>query len=519
MIKTITDLVKGAIGGEPIVMPAERPEYGHYFTNIAFLTAKEARQNPREVAEEAVKKIKELSPEGFFEKVEIAGPGFINFTLSQETLAGELKKILKEGDKYGREEKNNPQKIQVEFISANPTGPLTFGNGRGGPFGDVLANIFAYLGDDVTKEYYVNDAGGQVLKLGKSVLKEDGAEYKGEYIEDLRKIIDANKKEAKEAGEEAVKEVLSWLKKTVSENMGIDMDVWFSEKSLYENGTVDMVIDKLKEKGLIYEREGALWFKSTEYGDDKDRVVVKSDGEKTYFAGDMAYLWNKFAERKFNKVINIWGADHHGDVARVKGAFEALDLNGDFEILLLQFVRLLKEGKEMKMSKRKGVYVTVDEVIEEIGRDAYRFLLLMYSSDSHIDFDMNVAKEKSMENPVYYAQYAGVRAGNIIKKADEAGIAISSNIKELNTPEDLALMFEILRFKDVIRMAGEQMKPEMLARYSLDLSKKFHAFYDKERIVGEESNIAGQRLSLVKASYQIFKNLFGILGVSLPEKM
>jgi len=519
MIDVISSLVKEVVGPQATVMPTERSEHGHYFTNAAFSAAKTSGEDPRKTAEKIIEKILSLAPGGMFESIEIAGPGFINFTLSQKALAEEIKKAVEKGDNYGKGQLEKPKKIQVEFISANPTGPLTFGNGRGGPFGDVLSNIFSYLGNEVVKEYYVNDAGGQVLKLGRSVMGEEEAEYKGEYIEDIRRVVKTEGRDVKQVGADAVEEVKNWLKKTVEENMGIAMDVWFSEKSLHENGTVDKVIDMLRSKGLVYENEGALWFKSSEFGDDKDRVIVKSDGEKTYFAGDIAYLWNKFEERGFDKVINIWGADHHGDVARVKGAFKALGLDGEFEILITQFVRLLKDGKEVRMSKRKGVYVTVDEVIEEIGKDAYRFLLLMYSPDSHIDFNMDVAKERSMENPVYYVQYAAVRAGNIVRKSAEADIISGEDLSKLDTREDVALMHEISRFPDIVAEAGLQMKPEYLARYAVDISKKFHAFYDKERIIGEEPDTASARLTLVKASYQVFKNLFGILGISLPDKM
>ena len=351
----------------------------------------------------------------------------------------ELEKILEQKENYGKSDLGQNKKAQVEFISANPTGPLTLGNGRGGFYGDVLANILAKTGFDVEREYYVNDVGEQIKKLGHSILDDEQAVYRGEYISDLRDKLDSrlrgnDKKDggngkresgndnhdAEKIGKQAAEIIMQeMIMPTIEKKMKIKFDGYFNENSLYEDGKVDEIIDYLKEKKLAYEQEGALWFKSTQFGDEKDRVLIKADGEKTYLASDIAYLKNKF-ERKFNKLVYIWGADHHGYVGRIKAAASALGYNSDdIEIIIMQLVRLMSGGKEIRMSKRAGTYIALDELLDEISLDVARFFFLMYSPDTHMNFDLDLAKEHSQKNPVYYVQYAYARMHSIFKKSDK----------------------------------------------------------------------------------------------------
>ena len=526
MFKTkIVDLLKKAVKENidfDILIP-DSDNFGHYSTNIALKLVKIRKNNPLAIAQEIVSFLEKSVQANFFEKIEIAGPGFINFWISKKALQSELKEILKKKEKYGDLKIGQNKKIQVEFISANPTGPLTIGNGRGGPFGDTLANVLKKAGYKTTKEYYVNDAGGQIKSLGRSVLGEKGAEYSGDYIDKLKKKI--KNKNVESVGQKAAREILKQIKKTVENGMRIKMDSWFLEKKeLLDSNEIAKTIDWLKKKNLTYEKEDALWFKSSQFGDEKDRVLVKSNGETTYLASDIAYHKNKFVKRKFNQVINVWGADHHGDVGRVKAAVEVLGFKNKLEIILMQFVRLVKDGKEVRMSKRKGVYVTVDDLLKEVGRDAFRFFFLMYSPDSHINFDLKLAKEHSLKNPVYYVQYAAVRAKGILKKYQALSIKYQKTNKKidfnlLDTNEDIKLMLALSRFPEKIEKSANKYSPQVLVRYALDLAREFHNFYEKERIGGENEKLMLARLELIKAISIVFGILFDILGITYPEKM
>ena len=378
---------------ENLTVEETQAKFGDYSTNIAMLLAKKVGKAPKEIAQ---KILNELKKDELFKEVSVTGPGFINFTLGSPVWQEKITEIIKRGEKYGELEIGKGAKTNVEFISANPTGPLTVGNSRGGVIGDVLSNILKKAGHSVTREYYFNDKGGQIDILGHSVLGDSEAQYKGEYISELAKEV--NGENAREVGEKAAQILIQKIKQTV-ETMGIKFDVWFAEgRDLRDKGKIEEIIVWLKEKDLAYENEGALWFKSTQFGDNKDRVLLKSDGEPTYFALDCAYHKNKFAERNFQKCINVWGADHHGDVARVKGFVKALGYEDKFEILIHQFVRIMSEGKEVRMSKRAGNFILVDDLLKEVGRDVYRFFMLQYAPDSHLVFDLDLAKEQSQKN-------------------------------------------------------------------------------------------------------------------------
>ena len=417
--------------GESGWCPEIRVEYsgekthGDYATNIAMVIAKIVKKNPLEIAENLKSCILNLKSE-LFDKIEVAKPGFINFFLSKEYLQKQVGEILKKGEKFGELNIGKGKKVQVEFISANPTGPLTVGNARGGPFGDVLGNVVKKAGFKVEKAYYINDCGMQILALGHSVLKDSEAQYKGDYIDELAKRI--KEKElypvgsrrlsfgAYKAGELAAKIIIDEMIKKTTDRMGINYDEWFSENTLYESGQVNKVLKILEQKNLIYQKEKATWFRSSKYGDKRDRVVVKAGGDKTYLAGDVAYHHYKFEKKKFDKVIDVWGADHAGDVAGLQAGAEALGHKGKLDILLLQFVTILEKGEKLKISKRRGTFITMDELLDEVGVDIARFFFLQKAANTHLNFDLALAQKQSEKNPVYYVQYAHARICSILKK-------------------------------------------------------------------------------------------------------
>ncbi|MDD5590178.1 MAG: arginine--tRNA ligase, partial [Candidatus Portnoybacteria bacterium] len=457
------------------------------------------------------------------EKAEVAAPGFVNFFLSASRLQKETAMILGQKENYGSLDIGQKKKVQVEFISANPTGPLTLGNGRGGFMGDVLANILAKSGFEVEREYYVNDAGLQVGKLGHSIKKDELAEYKGKYIDALSYLA-KNADEITVIGKAAADVILeTMIKPTVEKGMKIKFDLWFRESELYkidENTKirqVDKIINFLKEKKLAYEKEGALWFKSTEFGDDKDRVLIKTDGEKTYLASDVAYLKNK-SERGFEKLIYFWGADHHGYVQRYKAAGQALGFDSEnIEIIIVQLVRLMKEGKEVRMSKRAGNYVTLDELIEEVGLDAARFFFLMHSAETHMDFDLDLAKEKSEKNPVYYVQYAHARISSIFRKA---GQEPGNDFGLLKETAELNLIKQIARLPEIVEDSAKDYQVQRLPQFALDLVRSFHKFYEECRVIDEKNpELTAGRLGLIKAVQIVLKNTLDLMGISAPEKM
>ncbi|MDD2730695.1 MAG: arginine--tRNA ligase [Candidatus Portnoybacteria bacterium] len=521
----------------------ERPEsekFGDYSTSVALKLAKKEGRNPIEFAQEMAQKIK--NP--MLAKVEAVAPGFVNFTLSEEFLNGQVKEILKAGKKYGQSALGGSAlggKIQVEFISANPTGPLTLGNGRGGFFGDVLANVLTAAGYSVKREYLINDAGFQVEVLGHSVLKDERAQYKGEHIDKLNKklVCWLCSKDPKKIGQKAARYILkNLIKPTISERMKIKFDVWISEQKIKKSGRPEKILKTLREKNLIYEQDGATWFKSTEFGDDKDRVLITSakDGRgqaETYLLPDIAYHHKKFAEDKFDKVINVWGADHHGYVARLQAAGKAL---GEWDeqklkIIIMQLVRLFENGQEVKMSKRAGTYITLDELLDEIPLDVARWFFLTRSADTHMDFNLDLAKEQSDKNPVYYAQYAYARICSILRKTSEGGspplggvrgdVEFNYSIAQpLNHPAELGLIKQLIRLPEIVEDTAKDYQVHRLPQYALDLVRAFHKFYEKCKVLDENDKEKTQvRLGLVEATKIILANTLTLMGISAPEKM
>ena len=501
----------------------EHPEekiHGDYSTNIAMVIVKPVKKNPLEIAEIINNQLLIINKKlKLFKKIEIAKPGFINFFLSKEYLQRQVDEILKQGEKFGNLNLGKNKKVQVEFISANPTGPLTVGNARGGPFGDVLGNILEKAGFKVEKAYYINDYGMQILALGHSVLKDREAQYKGDYIDYLNKKI--KEKDPYRAGEMAAKIIIKEMIKKTTERMGIKYDEWLSETALHQSSQVDKVLKFLEKKDLVYEKEGAKWFKSTKYGDERDRVLVKADGWKTYLAGDIAYHRYKFEKKKFDKVIDIWGADHYGDVAGLQGGVEALSHQGKLDIILLQFVTILEKGIEKKISKRKGTYVAMDELLDEVGSDVTRFLFLQKSADTHLNFDLTLAKEQSEKNPVYYVQYAHARICSILRKCGKFEIRISNieNLKLLSHPSELALIKQLIRFPEIIEDTAKDYQVQRLPQYAIDLATVFHQFYRDCKVLTQDRSLSNARLGLVLATKTVLKNTLNLMGVSAPEKM
>ena len=504
---------------------------GDYATNIAMMLAKEVKESPMEAAE----KIKgstlasaRVEPLLMFKKIEVVKPGFINFWLSDRTLQLVVVKINREKSKFGDSDAGQGKKIHMDFVSANPTGPVHIGNARGGPLGDTLANVFEKAGYEPFREYYINDAGNQVEVLGHSILGDKEAQYKGEYIRELSSELKTqNSKlwngDVRKVGQEGVKIIIEEYIKPSMEKFGIKFDNWFSEKELQKSGKAEEVINTLRERDFVYEKGGALWFKSTRFGDDKDRVVVKSTGEKTYFGSDIAYHKNRL-DQGFDRLINVWGADHHGDVVRVKGALEALGYKNKLDVILTQLVRVIKNGREMKMSKRAGTYVSIDDLIDEVGKDATRFFFLMHSADTHMNFDLDLAKERSEKNPVYYVQYAHARICSILRKAE--GILPTFNIRNVPTfnvrihAKEYALMFELLKFPDLVEEIAGSYEVHHLSRYAMDVADKFHSFYDECRVIDEDNlELTAARLELIKAVKIVLAEVLRLMGVSAPEKM
>ncbi|MBQ3854361.1 MAG: arginine--tRNA ligase [Anaerovibrio sp.] len=515
-----------------------KKELGDFATNFAMQSAKAFRMNPRKIAEEVTSRISG----DWLERIEIAGPGFINFFLKSNVLYDGLAAIMKRGQGFGQLPKKDMAPVQVEYVSANPTGPLHVGHGRGAAAGSALVNVMRAAGYPVTSEYYINDAGNQINNLALSV-NHRYLELLGKATEDTfpengyhgADIIDTARRIIKKDGEKylnmseeerlgifkelALKEKLAALKEDL-EAFNCTFDVWYSERTLHPD-KVKAAVEVLKANGKIYEEDGALWLKSTEYGDDKDRVVIRDNGVPTYLAADIAYHKDKF-ERGFGKLINIWGADHHGYICRVKAAMSALGFNADnLDVLLLQMVRLLRGGELVKLSKRTGQTVTLAELIEEVGTDAARYFFIMRSMDSQLDFDLDLAKSKTNENPVYYIQYAHARICSIFRQAEETGLKVGDNVDlTLLTDEtEIDIINKLQEYEEEIERAAAEYAPQRIARYAYDLASKFHSFYNQCRILGVDEKLAEARLALVTVTAHTIKHALGILGVSAPEKM
>ncbi|MDR3584671.1 MAG: arginine--tRNA ligase [Desulfosporosinus sp.] len=520
--------------------PRER-QHGDLATNLAMVLAKQAKRSPREIAATLINHLDTTGT--WIEASEIAGAGFINFRLNPSWLTNVIDTVIKAGELYGQVDIGKGQKIQVEFVSANPTGLLHMGNARGAALGDSLASLLSMAGYEVSREFYINDTGNQIHNFGLSLearyLQQLGQEapfpeggYHGEdLIETVKGLIAkvGDKYLSVESGlrreflvRYALDEKMRDIKETL-QDFGVEYDVWFNEQSLHDSGAVRSTMEELEKKGYIYEKEGALWLKSTLLGDEKDEVVVRSNGTPTYFAADIAYHRNKF-ERGFNRVINIWGADHHGHVARLKGAMSALGYDADnLQIILMQLVRLIQNGEVVKMSKRSGQYITLRELMDEVGKDAARFFFNLRDPDSTVDFDMDLAKAQSSDNPVYYVQYAHARMCSILRQAEELGDAgispLAEDLKRLDSSEERDLLKKMADLPSEIIVAARLMEPHRLARYVLDLAGLFHTFYNSQRVLVDDDGLRRARLSLVMAVKQIISNVLGILGVSAPEKM
>ncbi|MBZ9572341.1 arginine--tRNA ligase [Patescibacteria group bacterium] len=494
---------------------SEEKIHGDYSTNIAFQIAKEVKKKPVEIAKIIRLKLKDQKSK-MFEKVEIAKPGFVNFFLSKEYLQKELLEILKSGEKFGELNLGKGKKIQVEFISANPTGPLTVGNARGGPLGDVLGNILKRAGFKVEKAYYINDYGMQVLTLGHSVLKDSEAKYKGKYIDYLNKKI--KEKDPYKAGERAAQVIVKEMIKKTTDRIGIKYDEWISETSLHRSGAVDQALELLKKEGLICQKEGALWFKSSKFGDERDRVVVKKDDWKTYLAGDIALHRYKFEKKKFDKVIDIWGADHAGDVAGLQAGVQALGHKGKLDIILLQFVTIFEKGEKLKMSKRAGIYVAMDELLDKVGSDVTRFFFLQKSTNTHLNFNLSLAREQSEKNPVYYVQYAHARICSIFKKAKIKSKKVK-NLELLTHPSELTLIKQLIRFPEIIEDTTKDYQVQRIPQYAIDLATAFHQFYRDCKVLSEVKGLREARLGLILATKTVIKNTLNLMGISAPERM
>ncbi len=517
----------------------ERPKeekFGDYSTNIAMKLAKPLKRPPFAIAQELKEKLEKNS---MFEKIEIAGAGFINFYLSKDYVFTILDNIILQKDKFGSSDIGKNQNVMVEYVSANPTGYLHVGHGRGAVVGDVISNVLKFAGYNVFKEYYVNDAGSQIDKLAQSVYLrykeilgeqiefiEDG--YNGEYIYLIAEKIKEKYGSSLNKEYDEVKKIISdfslnWALeeiKTDLENFGIKFDNWFSENKLYTEGKVFETINKLQEKNFIYEKDGAKWFKTTDFGDDKDRVAVRADGTTTYYASDIAYHKDKL-ERGYTRLIDVWGADHHGYIKRVEAAIEAMGYGKNIlDVVLVQIVNLFKDGKPFVMSKRAGTFITLRDLIEEVGKDAARIFFIMRSSDSQFDFDLSEAKKQSSDNPAYYIQYAHARICSIIEKT---GISLDKIEKfELNLlkePEEQRLIKKLAEFQEVIEQISRSNEVHKLIKYGQDVAALLHSFYNKHRVIGEDKDIECARLKMLLSVKIVLKNILTIAGVTAPEKM
>ena len=520
-----------------IEIPKEK-SHGDYSTNIAMQLTRLLRKNPRMIAEELIEAIDK--EEANIDSIEIAGPGFINMFMKKDALTSIIKEVLEEKDDYGKSDAGKGIKYNVEFVSANPTGDLHLGHAKGAAVGDSICRIMSAAGYDVTREYYINDAGNQIYNLALSLyaryreafgldfeLPEDG--YHGQDIKDIAvkikeevgdKYLNADhdemiaffRKEGTKFELQKIKDILTEFR--------VKFDVWFSETSLYEENKVVPTIEKLKEKGFTYEQDGALWFKSTEFGDDKDRVLIKSDGSYTYLTPDIAYHLNKL-DRGYEYLVDLLGADHHGYINRMKAAIQALGYNSDqLNIDILQMVRMMENGEVVKMSKRTGNAITIKDLIDDIGVDATRYFFAAKAANTPYDFDLTLAKSKSNDNPVYYAQYAHARMCSILRQAKENDITIADHFELLVNDKEMALLKHINEFRNEIADSAKSRSPHKIANYIQRLAQLFHSFYNDCYVIDKENiELSMQRLALVEATRITLKNALNLIGVEAPEKM
>jgi len=518
-----------------------REELGDYATNAALVAAGRLGRPPREVAQELAERLSARTD--LFSRVEVAGPGFVNFWVAPAYWQSVVARVLSEGKDYGRVEIGAGRRVQVEFVSANPTGPLHIGHGRGAAVGDTLARLLSFAGFEVVREYYINDRGRQMDILGRSVwlrARELSGEkiafpedhYRGEYIKDLARrllerepdLLDRPEEEALALCREfALREILNEIKRDL-EDFGVTYDVWYSERELYEKGEVEEALSALSAAGHLYEKDGALWFRASAFGDEKDRVVRRASGEPTYFASDIAYHREKFLKRGFDVVVDVWGADHHGYVPRLKAVLSALGIDPErLRVLLIQMVNLIEGGELKSMSTRAGEFVTLRELVDEVGRDAVRFTFLTRKCDAPLDFDVELVKSQSSENPVYYVQYAHARLASVFRKAEEVGLSLPSPegvpAHRLDTSEDFRLLKLLDAFPVVIEEAAGNLEPHRLTYFLLDLATALHDYYTKHRFISEDGELSRARLALARAVKQVLATGLNLLGVSAPERM
>ena len=574
LTKCVQDLIsKGILKEMPSKIRIDHTKdnsHGDYATNIALMLSKQAKMSPVELAKII---IDQFEQKNFIKKIEIAGPGFINFFISQESSSSIVNEILAQAASYGCSDIGQGKKVLLEYVSANPTGPLHVGHGRGAAYGATVSNLLRNAGFIVDNEYYVNDAGRQMDILTVSIylrylticgedLRFPDNGYQGQYINDIAQgIYETNGqkfhlksdlvfenvcRDGTEGGDKEVhidqliekaksilgdgfkavfevgiESILSGIKNDLAE-FGVVFEKWFSEQSLIDSGLSESCISKLKDSKNLYEKDGALWFKTTNYGDEKDRVVVRDNGNHTYFASDIAYHLEKL-DRGYDKIINVWGADHHGYIPRVKASIEALGHNSDkLEILLVQFANLYRGGSKVQMSTRSGSFVTLEDLRAEVGNDAARFFYILRKSEQHMDFDLDLAKSKTNENPVYYIQYAHARICSVFKQADEKELELDvsqANLSLLTEEIEKDILRELSRFRSVLESSAIQYEPHQLAYYLRDLSNHFHSYYNACKFIVDDKNLTQSRLALINATQQILKNGLSILGVGAPESM
>jgi arginyl-tRNA synthetase len=534
-------LVSGHVPEMEIEVP-KHDSQGDLSTNFAMVSAAIQKMAPRKIAEAV---IAHMEPEDRIDKIEVAGPGFINFFLRPSAWHPVVDQVLAADDRYGASDFGQKERVQVEFVSANPTGPLHVGHGRGAAVGDAVGNILRFAGFSVSKEYYINDSGRQIRTLGTSVwfrllelagntvdFPEDC--YKGDYIKDLaREVLDRegpdfiNRDEDKAidvCARYAAGRILEQIRYDLAD-FGVTFDQWFSEQSLYDSGRVQQSIDVLKKEGRVYEKDGALWFRTQDFGDEKDRVVVRSNGLTTYFASDIAYHQEKY-ERGFDRVIDVWGADHHGYINRLAAAVMAFGKQRDqFQVILVQLVNLLRGGKPVQMSTRAGEFVTLKDIVDEVGKDAARFMFLSRSYDSGLDFDLEVAKQKSSDNPVYYVQYVHARISGILAKAKtlhpemDVDFTQGQYLSKLVAQEEIQLIKTLAGFPEQVEKSAATCHPHVIFTYLMTLATAFHAYYNRHKVITEDTELTLARVSLVLAVKKVIRNGLFLLGVSAPERM
>ena len=574
LTKCIGDLIdQGVISEMPSKIRLDHTKdksHGDYATNVALMLAKQANVNPKELAQTI---IKQLGVAEFIEKTEIAGPGFINFFLSSESSSSVINEIIDSGKGYGVSNIGAGQSVLLEYVSANPTGPLHVGHGRGAAYGATVSNLLRTVGFKVDNEYYVNDAGRQMdiltvsiflryLELSGEKVRFPDNGYQGSYIKDIvgriserygdtfqiestlvfdgicKDGLDGGDKEShideliarsknllgadfKSIFEVGIESILNGIKEDLAD-FGVVFEKWFSEQSLIDNGLAKSSIDKLQKSKHVYTKDGALWFRTTEYGDEKDRVVVRENGIHTYFASDIAYHLEKF-ERGYDKVINVWGADHHGYIARVKASIAAFNHDPEkLEIILVQFANLYRGGKKVQMSTRSGSFVTLEDLRNEVGNDAARFFYILRKSEQHMDFDLDLAKSKTNENPVFYIQYAYARISSVFRQVQDKGINFNhkgADLSLLLEESEKTILRELNRYKGIIESSALQYEPHQLAYYLRDLAAHFHSYYNACPFILEDQNLTQARLSLIYATKQVLENGLHILGVSAPDSM